>query len=313
MGELRARELAEKGMGEALSRHGRGPSEISKAVALADHAVGALFAHQQWLTTFAHDASQEEYVQRTRLAAQALFDLLRVCLEADEPDPRDELILALYRDRMLAETSRSAGDTGPRKCATADVFNALYELLDDPNRNREFKKVVEVAAQRRSQTIISSNTDRRESSGGATSRVKLRLGLAGTSNIGPSRGRPDNSAIQRPSPGDHEVQMNPEQFLAPALRTGHKDPAKDVQKTASLEARLAAYVTQRALTFGSMECRAWNRVHVVFGRGLEFFSIDAAVESIGEDYPHSEALENALYNVTTKAIDEKVRQLGWGK
>jgi hypothetical protein len=80
----------------------------------------------------------------------------------------------------------------------------------------------------------------------------------------------------------------------------------------SLEAALAKYITARGLTFGGMERLGWSAVRVVFGRGPDFFYVDAALAPDRAAYPNIELLEDSLYDTAADLINEQVRAHGLG-
>jgi hypothetical protein len=87
--------------------------------------------------------------------------------------------------------------------------------------------------------------------------------------------------------------------------------AANPQKAVPLAAALAAHVVQKGLTVGAIERQSWNRIRVAFGRGSSFFYIDAAVQPKKSMYANADAVEDALYDVAIRKIDERARELGW--
>lgn len=88
--------------------------------------------------------------------------------------------------------------------------------------------------------------------------------------------------------------------------------AANPQKVVPLAAAIAAHVVQKGLTLGAIERLSWNRIRVVFGKGSSFFYVDAAVQPKKSMYANADALEDVLYDVAIKKIDERVGELGWG-
>jgi hypothetical protein len=88
--------------------------------------------------------------------------------------------------------------------------------------------------------------------------------------------------------------------------------AANATKPLPLDAALAKFVVEKGFTFGSLERLGWNRIRVVFGRGANFFYVDAAVPPNKAAFPNVDALEDALYDVAVKKIEQRVNLLGPG-
>jgi hypothetical protein len=88
--------------------------------------------------------------------------------------------------------------------------------------------------------------------------------------------------------------------------------AANPTKPMPLQVAVAAYVAGKGLIVGGMERRAWNQIRVVFGVESNFFYVDAAVAPKKSLYKNIEVLEDALYDVAVRRIDERVGQLGVG-
>jgi hypothetical protein len=87
--------------------------------------------------------------------------------------------------------------------------------------------------------------------------------------------------------------------------------AANPTKPLPLDAALAKFIADKGLQFGGFERLRWNSVRVVFGRGANFFYVDATVPPNRAQFPSVEALEDALYDVAIRQIDEQVMRLGF--
>src|SRR4029078_5552430 len=91
-----------------------------------------------------------------------------------------------------------------------------------------------------------------------------------------------------------------------AVAGGFIGSAANPTKPLPLDAALAKFIADKGLQFGGFERRRRNSVRVFFGHGANFFYVDATVSPNRAQFPSVEALEDALYDVATRQIDEQV-------
>ena len=99
-------------------------------------------------------------------------------------------------------------------------------------------------------------------------------------------------------------------FLHPAPPGASPGAVASPTEQLPLDAALAEFVTDKKLQFGGFERLRWNCIRVVFGRGANFFYVDADVPPDRARFSSVEALEDALYDAATRRIDKQVRKLG---